>query len=478
MTLVIKPKDISLDMTTDLELSTAISGLSTVYEAKNSNIQTHISSTSNPHATTKAQVGLSNVDDTSDATKNAAAVTLTNKTLTSPVINSPTGLVKGDVGLNLADNTADINKPITGDVSGTLSTSSVDKIKATPVSATTPTYNKVLKFDGTNWSPLEAMEWAGVTVANSNLALTSTSKRGQIFSGTVGGQTVNLPDATTLSVGATFYFINKSDPLVMVRNSAGTFIAPILPTKELKVILTDNSTSAGSWYDVASGMDYGQFKLYDDFVSAAVTTGTIGALGWTLTTGTVAYQASTGASNGVIRLSTGTGASSLCALGLGTTTPILLNNAITFFEGRFAMPSLGGPGANQLGFQMGLLNATTVVAPSANPPLNAIGFHFDGSGNTPTLTAFSSNAATTTTIATGLTPAINTFYKISFITNAAGSSAYFYLNNAFVGTSSTNMPTTILMAPMMKINSGGTNAAAKTVDIDFYDLQKLYTTLR
>jgi len=38
--------------------------------------------------------------------------TLTNKTLTSPVINSPTGLVKGDVGLSNVDNTSDLNKPI------------------------------------------------------------------------------------------------------------------------------------------------------------------------------------------------------------------------------------------------------------------------------------------------------------------------------------------------------------------------------
>lgn len=47
----------------------------------------------------KGDVGLGNVDNTSDATKNAAAVTLTNKTLTAPVVNSPTGIVKADVGL-------------------------------------------------------------------------------------------------------------------------------------------------------------------------------------------------------------------------------------------------------------------------------------------------------------------------------------------------------------------------------------------
>lgn len=38
--------------------------------------------------------------------------TLTNKTLTSPAISTPTGLVKGDIGLGNVDNTSDANKPV------------------------------------------------------------------------------------------------------------------------------------------------------------------------------------------------------------------------------------------------------------------------------------------------------------------------------------------------------------------------------
>jgi hypothetical protein len=38
--------------------------------------------------------------------------TLTNKTLTSPVINTPTGITKSDVGLSNVDNTSDVNKPV------------------------------------------------------------------------------------------------------------------------------------------------------------------------------------------------------------------------------------------------------------------------------------------------------------------------------------------------------------------------------
>ena len=38
--------------------------------------------------------------------------TLTNKTLTSPAVTTPTGIVKGDVGLANVDNTSDVNKPV------------------------------------------------------------------------------------------------------------------------------------------------------------------------------------------------------------------------------------------------------------------------------------------------------------------------------------------------------------------------------
>jgi len=65
-----------------------------------------------PTGLVKGDVGLGNVDNTSNATERAATATLTNKTLTSPVINTPTGIVKGDVGLGNVDNTSDASKPV------------------------------------------------------------------------------------------------------------------------------------------------------------------------------------------------------------------------------------------------------------------------------------------------------------------------------------------------------------------------------
>jgi hypothetical protein len=58
---------------------------------------------------TKA-VKYSAIVNLTDIVKLNSIQTLTNKTLTSPVINSPTGIVKGDVGLGNVDNTSDATK--------------------------------------------------------------------------------------------------------------------------------------------------------------------------------------------------------------------------------------------------------------------------------------------------------------------------------------------------------------------------------
>lgn len=49
--------------------------------ASDAALDAHTADTANPHVVTKSQVGLGNVDNTSDATKNAASATLTNKTI-------------------------------------------------------------------------------------------------------------------------------------------------------------------------------------------------------------------------------------------------------------------------------------------------------------------------------------------------------------------------------------------------------------
>ena len=62
--------------------------------------------------TSDSKVKYSDGSNTRTVVNTDEAQTLTNKTLTSPAITTPSGLVKGDVGLGNVDNTSDANKPV------------------------------------------------------------------------------------------------------------------------------------------------------------------------------------------------------------------------------------------------------------------------------------------------------------------------------------------------------------------------------
>lgn len=90
-------------------------------KASTASLSAHTSNTSNPHSVTKAQVGLGNVDNTSDANKPVSTATQTalnlkadNTTVSAHISNTsnPHGVTKAQVGLGNVDNTSDIDKPI------------------------------------------------------------------------------------------------------------------------------------------------------------------------------------------------------------------------------------------------------------------------------------------------------------------------------------------------------------------------------
>lgn len=83
------------------------------------NLDNHIDDTSNPHQVTKSQVGLSNVDNTSDADKpvstlQKAAIDAVQGNLDTHEADTsnPHSVTKTQVGLGNADNTSDADKPI------------------------------------------------------------------------------------------------------------------------------------------------------------------------------------------------------------------------------------------------------------------------------------------------------------------------------------------------------------------------------
>lgn len=117
----------SVDNTTDANkpistaTQTALDGKSavghnhdTAYEAKNANIQSHITSTFNPHGVTKSQVGLSNVDNTADVAKPISTAQQTALDLKAP-LNSPALTGTASITANTASPALTITQTGTGD---------------------------------------------------------------------------------------------------------------------------------------------------------------------------------------------------------------------------------------------------------------------------------------------------------------------------------------------------------------------------
>ena len=164
-----------------------------------------------PTGLVKADVGLSNVDNTSDATKDAATATLTNKTLTAPVINSPTGIVKGDVGLGNVDNTSDATK---NSATATLTNKTMDYNSNTFQNFPTSTPNisgskasptlyaasaNITQFSSTNYDNIIFL--AGDSAAVSGITMNACPLAGQKLTlvGESATNTVTIADSANVS---------------------------------------------------------------------------------------------------------------------------------------------------------------------------------------------------------------------------------------------------------------------------------------
>lgn len=157
-----------------------------------------------------SDVGLGNVDNTSDATKNAAAVTLTNKTLTTPVLNgTPTG---------------------TG--------------VATAATAST----LALRDSNANLSATNLLEgYTTTATAAATTTLTVASTYLQVFTGSTT-QTVTMPVASTLVLGQQWLIVNLSTGAVTVQSSGSNSIVVLAGgTSALLTCILASGTGTASW---------------------------------------------------------------------------------------------------------------------------------------------------------------------------------------------------------------------------------------
>jgi len=86
------------------------------------------------------------------------------------------------------------------------------------------------------------------TTLNGTLTLTLISGFAHVFTGTATGFKIVLPNATTLTKGWRFDFINQSSQTITVYYADGTtFFSYVIPASRVAVLLEDNITTNGQW---------------------------------------------------------------------------------------------------------------------------------------------------------------------------------------------------------------------------------------
>jgi hypothetical protein len=138
------------------------------------------------------------------------------------------------------------NTATTGAVtlSGTLAVSN----GGTGVTASTGANSVALRDANANLTVNSLFEgFTNVAAAGTTTTLTAASAPTYVVTGS-GGQTFQLPDATTLPAGAQFSFNNnQSSGTIIVKNNSGTTLVTLQSGTFVNVTLLVNSPAAGSW---------------------------------------------------------------------------------------------------------------------------------------------------------------------------------------------------------------------------------------
>jgi len=218
---------------------------------------TSITTAANPQGTVTSVTGTAPVVSSGGATpaiSMAAATASTNGYLTSAdwtTFNSKGSGSVTSVAATVPSFLSVSGSPIT--TSGTLAISYSGTALpvangGTGVTASSGANSVVLRDANVNISANSISEgYSNVAAAGTTTTLTVASVPNYVVTGS-GGQTYQLPDATTLPNGVNYTFNNnQSSGTIVVKNNSGTTIATIQSGGLVDVSLLSNSIAAGSW---------------------------------------------------------------------------------------------------------------------------------------------------------------------------------------------------------------------------------------
>lgn len=188
--------------------------------------------------------------------------------------------------------------------------------------------------------------YSNVVAAGTTTVLTASSVPNYVVTGS-GGQTYQLPDATTLPNGADFTFNNnQSSGTIVVKNNSSTTIVTVQSGAFVTVSLLTNSSAAGTW-DYHAGIPSGTSWSTNTLSTGAAITSTQAVTGSTListvatgtapltvasTTQVANLNAATAGTATNVNLAAGTGATNYLTFSATATgsQPLTTNTLLTY----------------------------------------------------------------------------------------------------------------------------------------------------
>lgn len=177
--------------------------------------------------------------------------------------------------------------------------------------------------------------FSNVAAAGTTTVLTASSAPNYVVTGS-GGQTYQLPDATTLVNGINYTFNNnQSSGTIVVKNNSSTTVATIQSGGFVEVILLSNSIAAGSWdvHNFAPSNVSWSTNTFD--YPGSITSATWNGTTIAINRGGTGQSTASAAFNALSPVTTtgdliiGNGTNSATRLGIGTNGYVLTSNGTT-----------------------------------------------------------------------------------------------------------------------------------------------------
>jgi hypothetical protein len=280
----------------------------------------------------------------------------------------------------------------------------------------------------------------------STMSLLASSELLMIFTGATSGQSIQLTDATTISIGHRYEVHNNSTADISIKDNAGTILAILTAGQRVLAILQIAGTTAGTWSIIESEKIAGQTSgsttsLFNEFlldvfhthsmIDTLVLNGGISTMDTATTDNTY---------SGSFTEATGTAVPTLTTMGKAyafNNTSLTIKAGGQTIEWRIRLKQLGGNTNASPRFDV---KAGTMDNDAVGDPANGIYFQYMDNLNGGSWTCVTSNASTRTVLNSSSSPVANTWVRLKYIVNVAGTSVSFYIDDVFVGTTTTNIP--------------------------------------